>query len=151
MSTVAPHERVLVTTAAVLAAVGIASLVLTFVRSDSPNDRAAKVASPPSTAVPITIEQEPQAASTSTAKPTDVTGQCAVARYIVVAAVEEPRPPDGGDLCLPVSAVAGLTLTVVGAFVTEREACRFAVEATGREVRSVADLGLEIRCQGETG
>ena len=141
-------ERTLLTSAAALAAIGLLSLFLAY--QHEPSAAESDPASAVSTIAP-TSESTAESTSTSPATttpsttvpevPTTVSQQCSLAAYLAYSptSITDDTPPPGtapDELCVPVSALRP-DETIVGAFLTEDEACDYRDQHPGTSVRAL--------------
>ena len=126
-------ERTLLTSAAALAAIGLLSLFLAYQHEPSAAE------SDPASAV-STIAPAPDT-TTVAEVPTTVGQQCSLAAYLAYSptSITDDTPPPGtapDELCVPVSALRP-DETIVGAFLTEDEACDYRDQHPGTSVRAL--------------
>ena len=131
-------ERTLITSAAALAAVGLLSLFLAYRHEPSAAS---------STAVPEVRETVggtivgSEGANTTEPEPEATVQQCQQAAYVAYSStniIDENVPPDPApnELCVPISALRP-DATIVGAFLTEDEACDYRDQHPGSTVREL--------------
>ena len=110
--------------------------------TSDPSITTAPIATTPITTTPITTTPATTTPSTTVPEvPTTVGQQCSLAAYLAYSptSIADDTPPPGtapDELCVPVSALRP-DETIVGAFLTEDEACDYRDQHPGTSVRAL--------------